>query len=97
LQESAQLARAEVQWSVGDVFVATGSGNYQVWHSNNPAAKNPNYSLLDMINDGQNGVTTAGCGFDTGYRAFGTDLSSSKTIRFTIDNGFGQVLRIANP
>src|SRR6266852_8215866 len=87
---SAQMPGAEVQWSFGDVFVAIGNGTYQVWHSANPAAtKNLSYSQLDPLNpiiDGLGGMT-AGCGFDTGYRLFGTDLSNSQTVRFTIDNG----------
>ena len=84
---SAQQCDAEVQWSVGDVFVAAGNSTYQIWHSANPGANNPSYSKLDTINDGLNGLNTAGCGFDTGYRLFGTDSSKNSTVRFTIDNG----------
>lgn len=80
-------------WVVGDAFVAIGSGSYQVWHSANPTAKNPTYTLVQTINDGiaaggsTNGGATAGCGFDLAYRFFGTNLTNSLTDRYAIDNG----------
>lgn len=80
-------------WVVGDAFVAIGNGSYQVWHSANPTAKNPTYTLVQTINDGiavggsTNGGATAGCGFDLAYRFFGTNFTNSLTDRYAIDNG----------
>src|SRR6266567_2002751 len=80
-------------WSVGDVFVGTGNGSYEVWHSANPAAKNSTYSILQTLNDGTsnggstNGGATAGCAFDLAYRFFGTNLSNTLVDRYAIDNG----------
>ncbi len=80
-------------WSVGDVFVGTGNGNYQIWHSANPSANNPSYAILQTINDGTanggitNGGTTAGCAFDLAYRFFGTNSGNGLVDRYTIDNG----------
>lgn len=82
-----------VDWTVGDVFVGTGSGNYQVWHSANPGAKSPVYTMLQTINDGTafggaaDGGATAGCAFDLGYRFFGTNSTQAVADRYAIDNG----------
>jgi hypothetical protein len=80
-------------WSVGDVFAGTGNGSYQVWHSANPSAKNPSYTILQTINDGTanggstNGGATAGCAFDLAYRFFGTNSTNGFVDRYAIDNG----------
>lgn len=82
-----------VDWVVGDAFVGIGNGSYQVWHSANPTANNPTYSLVQTINDGTaqggstNGGATAGCGFDLAYRFFGTNFTNSLVDRYAIDNG----------
>lgn len=82
-----------VDWVVGDVFVGVGTGSYQIWHSANPTAKSPTYTLVQTINDGTsvggkvNGGATAGCGFDLAYRFFGTNFTNSLTDRYAIDNG----------
>ena len=75
-----------VDWVVGDVFVGTGNGSYQVWHSANPTATNPTYTLVQTINDGSSGAT-AGCGFDPAYRFFGTNFTQTLVDRYAIDNG----------
>lgn len=80
-------------WTVGDVFVGTGTGSYEVWHSANPAAKNPTYTNIQTINDGianggtTNGGATAGCAFDLAYRFFGTNFANTLVDRYAIDNG----------
>ena len=75
-----------VDWVVGDAFVGIGSGSYQIWHSANPTANNPTYSLVQTISDGSGGAT-AGCGFDLAYRFFGSNFTSSLADRYAIDNG----------
>src|ERR1700740_2867253 len=80
-------------WSVGDVFAGIGSGSYQVWHSANPSAKNPTYSILQTINDGTanggstTGGATAGCAFDLAYPFFGPKSTNAFVDRYAIDNG----------
>ena len=84
-----QVTLTSPDWVVGDVFVGVGSGSYQVWHSGNPTANNPTYTLqtstTSPLSDGLGG-TTAGCGFDLGYRFFGTNFASTLVDRYSIDN-----------
>jgi len=80
------LAQQPADWVVGDVFVGTGGGNYQVWHSANPLASKAVYTLT-TVNDGLNGATR-GCTFDSAYRLFGTDSTNTTNdvVRFAINN-----------
>src|SRR6266446_5417390 len=71
-------------WTVGDVFVGKGNGSFQVWHSANLGVANPTYSILDtIINDGTT-TATAGCGFDSAYRFFGTNFGGTLVDRYSI-------------
>lgn len=98
--QSQVAAPNPADWVVGDVFVGTGNGNYQVWHSANPTASNPSYTPLQTINDGTgnggttNGGATAGCGFDLAYRFFGTNLDNTLVDRYSVDNGHPLVQQI---
>jgi len=82
-----------VDWVVGDAFVGISNGSYQIWHSANPTANSPTYNLVQTINDGTanggitNGGATAGCGFDLGYRFFGTNSTNTLVDRYANDNG----------
>ncbi len=90
-----QVTLTSPDWVVGDVFVGVGNGSYQVWHSANPTANNPIYTLQTSppppapqtlpLSDGSSGLT-AGCGFDLAYRFFGTNFSSTLVDRYSIDN-----------
>jgi hypothetical protein len=82
------VALGSVAWTVGDVFVATGNGNYQVWHIANPTAKNPVYTNIQPINDGLGGVTS-GCAFDSAYRFFGTNFTNTIVDQYSIDATYG--------
>jgi len=81
-------------WVVGDVFAATGNGSTQVWHSTNPGANNPTYSVVQTLNDGTAGPSPgSGCAFDSAYRLFTTTTNFTpgptivpEIIRFTIDD-----------
>ncbi len=75
-----------MDWTVGDVFVASGNGSYQVWHSANPAnpGQNPYAKLPQTISDGSSGAT-AGCAFDSAYRFFGTNFTNTKVDQYSID------------
>lgn len=83
-----QVASNPAEWSFGDVFVAIGNGSYQVYHSANPAANKPSYTLVQTINDGLGGAT-AGCTFDSAYRLFGTNSDNTEVDQYSIDEGHG--------
>lgn len=87
-----------VDWVVGDLFVGIGNGSYQQWHSGNPTASKPTYSLVNTINDGSSGLTK-GCGFDLGYRFFGTNFDNNFVDRYALANEHPIVeqLPVANP
>ena len=99
----AQVTLTSPDWVVGDVFVGVGNGSYQVWHSANPTANNPIYTLQTSppppapqtlpLSDGSSGLT-AGCGFDLAYRFFGTNFSSTLVDRYSIDNAHPIVEKI---
>ena len=72
-------------WNVGDVFVGVSNGSYQVWHSANPTSSKPTYNLVNTISDTLGGNTN-GCGFDLGYRFFGTNSTNNLVDRYAIDN-----------
>ena len=92
-----QVTLTSPDWVVGDVFVGVGNGSYQVWHSANPTANNPTYTMqtstTSPLSDGLGG-TTAGCGFDLGYRFFGTNFASTLVDRYSIDNAHPIVEKI---
>ncbi len=74
-------------WVVGDVFAAIGNGSTQVWHSTNPGANNPTYSVVQTLNDGTAGPSPgSGCAFDSAYRLFTTNFAQTEIVRFTIDD-----------
>src|SRR6266852_1318592 len=76
---------SSVDWTVGDVFVASGNGGYQVWHSANPADPGSNqYGKVQTIGDGSSGATT-GCAFDSAYRFFGTNFTNTVVDQYSID------------
>ncbi|HET9322165.1 MAG TPA: hypothetical protein VFO27_20395, partial [Bryobacteraceae bacterium] len=93
------FAQNPVNWTVGDVFVATGNDSYHVWHSANPTAKNPVYTDVQTINDGTPATGgTSGCAFDSAYRLFTTNFTNTDIVRFTIDNAhpIAQSIQSAN-
>ena len=68
-------------WIPGDVFVAVGGSQYNVYR-NVGTASVPNYRLLDTINDGTGGDLTTGCGFDSSSNLFTTNFSATKVVEF---------------
>ncbi len=68
-------------WNIGDVFVAVGSGSYQVYH-NTGTAISPSYTLVEILSDGTGGLFTTGCGFDSSSNLFTTDFSNTKVFKF---------------
>jgi hypothetical protein len=70
------------QLNVGDVFIAVGTGSYQVWR-NTGTAGNPNYQLMETFADNLGGIT-AGCAIDSTFRFYGTNLTNTRVERFAI-------------
>jgi len=73
-----------VDWTLGDVFVASGNGGYQVWHNSADPGAPPSYTLLQTISDTLGGAT-AGCAFDSAYRFFGTNFTNTIVDQYSID------------
>lgn len=78
---------------VGEIFVAIGNGQYQVWHPTPPSA-----TLVETIDQNFNNVlfggATAGCAFDPTYHPFTTNRLNNDVFRHAIDdpqNGIGQI------
>jgi hypothetical protein len=70
---------------VGDVFVAIGGGQYQVWHfdfSTNPLTA----TLVETITDGAGSGQTAGCAFDSAYHPFTTNFTKNDVFKDIIDD-----------
>ena len=87
---------SSVDWAVGDLFVGVGNGSYQQWHSGNPTASKPTYSLVNTINDGSSSLTK-GCGFDLGYRFFGTNFDNNFVDRYALANEHPIVEQLSAP
>jgi hypothetical protein len=66
--------RAQVTWNVGDVFVAVGGGQYEVY-DNTGAFKQ---TITDSFAKG----ATAGCGFDSLFNLYTTNFDSSAVTEF---------------
>jgi len=77
---------AQVQWNVGDVFVAVGGGQYKVYSSAG--------ALRATIADGTGSGATAGCAFDSAYRLYTTNFTNTDIVRFSIDKAHGIVQTI---
>ncbi len=63
------LAQAS-EWQRGDVFVAIGNGQYQVYRQTGTSGGGPIYTLIETITDGSGTVSgengSGGTGFTTG-------------------------------
>ena len=96
---SAQVTNNPVDWVGGDVFAgslkATGGATYQVWHSGNPNASKPSYTVEQTITDAASG-TAAGCGFDLAYRFFGTNFTNTLVDRYSIANAHPLVEQVSS-
>lgn len=70
---------------VGEIFVAVGNGQYQVWHPTPPTA-----TLVETIDQNFNNImfsgATAGCAFDPTYHPFTTNLFNGDVFRHAIDD-----------
>ena len=78
---------------VGEIFVAVGNGQYQVWHPTPPTA-----TLVETIDQNFNNAlfsgATAGCAFDPTYHPFTTNLLNNDAFRHAIEdpqNGIEQI------
>jgi hypothetical protein len=66
---------------VGEIFVAIGNGQYQVWHPTPPTA-----TLVETITDGAGSGSTAGCAFDSAYHPFTTNATNNDVFKDMIDD-----------
>jgi len=90
---SGSQAQIPLDRQVGEIFVAIGSGQYQVWHPTPPTA-----TLVETFDQNFNSVLfaggTAGCAFDPTYHPFTTNLLNNDIFRHAIEdpqNGIGQI------
>jgi hypothetical protein len=80
----AQTQQIKLDRQVGEIFVAIGNGQYQVWHPAPPSA-----TLVETITQNFNGNlsgATAGCAFDATYHPFTTNLTNGDVLRHGIDD-----------
>jgi hypothetical protein len=75
-------------WLPGDVFVAIGSGQYQVYR-NTGTDTSPNYVLLETLTDGSGNGATTGCAFDSASNLFTTNFSNTKVFKFDANSPHG--------
>lgn len=76
------------EWQRGDVFVAIGNGQYQVWRQGSEG-----YTLIETLTDGsgssgENGSGgsgyTAGCAFDSTSHLYTTNFTNANVYKFSI-------------
>jgi sugar lactone lactonase YvrE len=67
----------QATWTTGDVFVAVGNGQYNVYRNTD------GYLLLETLNDGSGGVFNTGCTFDANGNLFTTNFSNTKVYKFS--------------
>ena len=86
-------ARAS-EWQRGDVFVAIGNGQYQVYRQTGTGEGGPIYTLIETITDGSGTVSggngsggsgyTGGCAFDSTSHLYTTNFTSGNVYKFSI-------------
>ena len=70
---------------VGEIFVAIGGGQYQVWHFD--FSTTPPNTLVDTVTgNGVTGDINAGCAFDSMYHPFTTDVTANEVFKDMIDD-----------
>jgi len=78
-------AQIPLDRQVGEVFVAIGNGQYQVWHPTPPTA-----ALVETITQNFDHVNltgaTAGCAFDPTYHPFTTNVTNNVLLRHGIED-----------
>src|SRR4030081_2303337 len=82
------------EWQRGDVFVAIGNGQYQVYRQTGTSEGGPVYTLIETITDGSVTVSgengsggagfTTGCAFDSTGHLYSTNFSNSNVYKFSI-------------
>jgi hypothetical protein len=70
---------------VGEIFVAIGNGQYQVWHPTPPTATFVETFDQNFNNNLFSGAT-AGCAFDPTYHPFTTNLLNNDVFRHAIED-----------
>lgn len=84
------------EWQRGDVFVAIGNGQYQVYRQTGTSEGGPIYTLIETLTDGSgtvsgengtggNGYTT-GCAFDSTGHLYVTNFTSANVYKFSVSD-----------
>jgi hypothetical protein len=66
---------------VGEIFVAVGNGQYQVWHPTPPTV-----AFVETVIDGAGSGATAGCAFNSTYHPFTTNVTANDVFKDMIDD-----------
>jgi hypothetical protein len=82
------------EWQRGDVLVAIGGGQYQLWRQTGTGEGGPIYTLIETLTDGSGSVSgengsggngfTTGCAFDSTSHLYTTNFSNTKAYKFSI-------------
>jgi hypothetical protein len=88
------VAAHAIEWQRGDVYVAIGNGQYQVYRQTGNIEGSPIYTLIETLTDGTGKVSgegggggsgfTAGCAFDSTGHLFTTNFSNADIYKFNI-------------
>ena len=82
------------EWQRGDVFVAIGNGQYQVYRQTGTSEGGPIYTLIETITDGSGTVSgengsggtgfTTSCAFDSTGHLYATNFTNANIYKFNI-------------
>lgn len=81
----AQQQKIPLDRHVGEIFVAVGNGQYQVWHFDF-STRPPTATLVETIPNAPGSGSTAGCAFDPTYHPFTTNVTANDVFRDQIDD-----------
>src|SRR2546422_9344379 len=79
------------EWQRGDVFVAIGNGQYQVYRQTGIGELGPIYTLIETLTDGSGAVSgengsggngySTGCGFDSTGHLYTTNFTNGNVYK----------------
>jgi hypothetical protein len=88
------VAAQATEWQRGDVFVAVGNGQYQVYRQTGNIEGTPVYTLIETLTDGTGEVSgenggggtglSAGCAFDSTGHLYTTNFTNADVYKFSI-------------
>ena len=81
---------------VGEIFVAVGGGQYQVWHFDFSTIP-PTATLVEKITNGTTTDNNAGCAFNSTYHPFTTDVTANNVFKDMIHDPQNAIQTITPP